>query len=285
MAEQRSFDPSQPDFTPYGFTCELWAKKTMPRPNRHNEIELNFLTAGSITYLLGGRRAAAEAGRLAAFWAAIPHQIVAVEGNDPYHAAHLPLAWFLQCRLPGDFVQRLLRGEMVVEPDDRRAGFDRQLFAQWQKDLAGRPDERWRTVLLEIEARLWRLADAQGRRAPKQRTRELGSGGVQKVESMAAFIAQHYTEPLTIARVARAVDLHPNYAMTLFRGVFGTTLLEYLTQLRVSHAQRLLATTDAKILDVAMSSGFGSLSRFNAAFSRVCGCAPSAYRATVRPGT
>ena len=91
---------------------------------------------------------------------------------------------------------------------------------------------------------------------------------------MASLIAQRYTEPLTIEMIGDAVDLHPNYAMSLFRKAFGATLIDYLTQHRVSHAQRLLATTDQKILRVALDSGFGSISRFNDAFRRACGCSP-----------
>jgi AraC-like DNA-binding protein len=66
--------------------------------------------------------------------------------------------------------------------------------------------------------------------------------------------------------------------MTLFKRAFGTTLLAYLTQHRISHAQRLLATTEEKILVAALDSGFNSLSRFNAAFKEACGCSPREYR-------
>jgi AraC-like DNA-binding protein len=285
--DMRTFDPNRPDFAPYGFTCEKWLPRRMPRANRHNEIELNFLRAGSITYLLGGRRVTFTAGRLGCFWAAIPHQLVSYDGGDAYHVATIPLAWFLQCGLPGDVVQRLLRGEAIAEPDDARAAFDAQLFEQWFTDLDAGGGEHQRTVLLEMEARLVRLAEAFRRRAarpgsPRRLTVDLGPGGISKVEQMATFLAQHYTEHLSVSAVASQVGLHPNYAMSVFRKAFGTTLLEYLTQLRISHAQRLLATTDDKVLDVALSSGFSSISRFNAAFGRVCGCTPTAYRAAHR---
>jgi AraC-like DNA-binding protein len=97
---------------------------------------------------------------------------------------------------------------------------------------------------------------------------------------MACFIAQHYTERLTVQEISDFVRLHPNYAMNLFHRTFGTTLIDYLTQHRVSHAQRLLVTTDAKIADIAFHSGFCSISRFNDFFRRRCGCSPREYRAT-----
>jgi AraC family transcriptional regulator, melibiose operon regulatory protein len=97
-------------------------------------------------------------------------------------------------------------------------------------------------------------------------------------EQMACFIAKNYTEPLTAEVIGKHVDLHPNYAMALFQRTFGTTLIKYVTQHRLSHAQRLLVTTGEQIVNVALDSGFGSLSRFNEAFRESFGCTPREYR-------
>ena len=58
------------------------------------------------------------------------------------------------------------------------------------------------------------------------------------------------------------------------------TLREYLTQQRLSQAQRLLATTDSKVVDVAFASGFGSVSQFYDVFTRYCGQSPNHFRAS-----
>ena len=42
------FDPSRPDFSPYGFSCVRWTPTTMSRCDRHNEIELNLLEGGRL---------------------------------------------------------------------------------------------------------------------------------------------------------------------------------------------------------------------------------------------
>jgi AraC-like DNA-binding protein len=103
-----------------------------------------------------------------------------------------------------------------------------------------------------------------------------------QVEAIAAFIAQHYREAIAMPQIAAAAELHPKYAMTLFRRHCGMTVGEYLTQQRLSQAQRLLVTTDAKIVDIAYGSGFGSVSRFYAVFERTCGQSPRAYRLSLR---
>jgi AraC family transcriptional regulator, melibiose operon regulatory protein len=79
------------------------------------------------------------------------------------------------------------------------------------------------------------------------------------------------------------VGLNPNYAMTVFREGCGLSLWEYVTRLRISHAQRLLLTTDWTMERVALDCGFGSSSRFFAAFRRICGMTPRQYRYPAEP--
>ncbi|HEY5552895.1 MAG TPA: helix-turn-helix domain-containing protein [Opitutaceae bacterium] len=279
-----SFDPNRPDFAPYGLTCVRWRPSPMRRPDHHNEVELNLLESGFVTYLLGGRKVRFEPGRLNVFWAAIPHQIIDFDRNSSYFVATIPLQWFLQWRLPDPIVQPLLKGEVITEPAEHRAISDGQLFAHWEEDLrAGADAELRKAVLLEMEARFVRLCRSvlqSGQQSASVRKRQSGlsNTGLNKVEQMACLIAQRYTEKLTVEIIGREVKLHPNYAMSLFQKSFGSTLIEYLTGHRVSHAQRLLATTDMKIIDVAFSSGFNSISRFNDAFRQVCGSSPREYR-------
>jgi AraC-like DNA-binding protein len=112
----------------------------------------------------------------------------------------------------------------------------------------------------------------------------LTEGGATKAELMASYVARHYQEAVSAEQVARDVHLHPNYAMTLFKRTFHTTLIDFLTHYRIAQAQRLLATTEAKVIDVAMQSGFRTSSRFYEAFQRACGCSPSQYRRNHRLG-
>jgi AraC-like DNA-binding protein len=273
------FDQRRRDFTPYGFTCERWMPARMPRPDRHNEIEINLLTAGALTYLVGGRKVRVPAGRLAIFWAAIPHQIIETHGASEYYVATIPLSWFLQCKFPEHLVQPVLHGEVLL--DRQSDAGDLARFELWLDDLRADPANRQRPVFLEMEARLCRLAlslargRARGARGAAEAVRD---GHLSNVERMAAFVAMRYTEPLSVDDIGEHVRLHPNHAMTVFKRAFGTTLIRYLTEHRVSHAKRLLATTDDKILSVALASGFGSVGRFNAVFRETCGCSPREFR-------
>jgi len=259
----------------------------MPRPDRHNEVEVNFLPSGSLTYLLGGTRITVEAGRLTLFWAAIPHQIVEWETTKPYYVATLPLAWFLKCGFPEHFAQPILAGQIVFDP--QTAPGDSAKFRQWVKDLRCRTPGNEQAAQLEIQARLLRLALTLPTRQsdaahPPQAALPAGCQ-LSRADQLACYIARHYHEPMTASQIASAAGLHPNYAMMLFRKAFGATITDFLTRHRISHAQRLLVTTDDPVIQIAASSGFQSLSRFNEAFKLACGCPPRSFRNAHRSGT
>jgi AraC-like DNA-binding protein len=252
--------------------------------HRHNEIELQIIECGSLTYLFAGGRIDRDAGQLAVFWGAMPHQLVRVEKGTIAHWLTIPLAWYLEWQLPEAFNRAVLDGNVMLEPDAGRSDSDLESFKRWHADLASKLPERRKLVLLETEARLRRLAlsrPAGARREAARATKSARVSGSAKVDQMAAFIAERYTEPLRVSEIAQHAGLHPDYATTLFRKALGMGLVDYVNQHRISHAQRLLATTDLKILQIAFDSGFGSASRFYAAFMAECGQSPKQYRASM----
>jgi AraC-like DNA-binding protein len=257
----------------------------MPRPDRHNEVELNLLDGGSLTYLMWGQRVSVHGGRLASFWAAIPHQIVDFGGVDSYYVVTIPLAWVLNWNLPAGLVRRLLHGDLVQEKEPTRALSDDALMSQWNDDLKRGHADRREILLLELKARLLRLAtgaDTEGHHTFNGSPPAVRREYVTKAEGMAQFIAQNYRTPICIADIAEFVGLHPDYAATLFKKTFATTLNRFLVDHRIQHAQRMLVTSDESILKVALDSGFNSLSRFNAAFKDLCGSTPRQFRKTHR---
>ncbi|WP_424952553.1 helix-turn-helix transcriptional regulator [Deinococcus sp.] len=95
---------------------------------------------------------------------------------------------------------------------------------------------------------------------------------------MAAYITEHCREPLSVGDLARRVGLHPNTATTLFRRLLGTGVVEYLTQYRIAHAQRLPMTDPPPVLAVMHEVGFRSTSRFHEVFRRACDRSPGKFR-------
>jgi AraC-like DNA-binding protein len=283
-------DSELAEFIKVGLNSYERAPNRMEAPHRHNEIELVYLSQGSATYLYGGSPVKIKPKTLIMFWSGVPHAVTSFSPSCILKGLEIPLAWVLQWKLPEVLSQPLLNGHLLLEADPSLSSMDGMLMGRWNKDLKSNIEELKRAVLLEVEARLWRFADSNAgplksegaKHASRKQRLVLGIGGVNRVEAMAQFIAENYTRKIRVDDIAASVNLNPDYAMKIFHKAFGTRLADYIIQHRVFHAQRLLTTTDNKIMDVALESGFGSLSRFNANFKEFCGVSPKSYRNAVK---
>jgi AraC family transcriptional regulator, melibiose operon regulatory protein len=179
----------------------------------------------------------------------------------------------------------LLHGEVMICPPRSGGLPDGLLIKHWVELMRRGAEQLRRVVLLEVEARLRQFATE----VPLAPEVEVDSGDVALLHGQArqfgrivSLVAERCREPISVGEIAAGLGLHPNYLMRLFRRVSGMTLLEYIAQQRVAYAQRLLATTSLKIIDVALESGFGSVCRFHTVFARLCGTTPRQYRARLR---
>lgn len=270
-----------------GVYSESGPPNIMRHPHHHDDIELNYLETGAMTYLLGGHQFTIETGRLLAFWAAVPHQVTWIAPDTRLYWLYIPLSLVLEWELPPAFVERLLSGIPLMEQTPHPPDYALSLFRQWHADLSRNQPEVSQIVLLEAQARLRRLALASpiSVEAGSDQPEHVGGARLRQAKQMAVFIARRHTEPLTIKQIAAVVNLHPNYAMKIFREQLNTSILDYLTRHRVAHAQRLLLTTDAQVVEIALEAGFSSLSRFYAAFKRFCGQPPRQYQRKLRRDT
>lgn len=250
------------------------------KSHQHDEIELNYLGSGRLTHRIAEREMIVPAGTLAVFWAGFPHQITQTTDARDFYWLHLPLEFFLAWRLPERFRQKVLAGEVVMDPEPTRGFFDGALFQSWTRDLPagsgnGRP---W--SLLEIEARLGRLADSVSNceSAPSSESPGLPNARACSVARLAQFVSEHYTERWRWQDAAQNAGLSPQIARRCFEKLYGMTLHQYVLRLRLARAKQLLATADIKIVDVALESGFPTLSNFYRLFEAETKRTPSAYR-------
>ena len=271
----RRFDEKRSVFKPYGFSCEMWVPNLMHRPDRHNEIEINFFPEEGITYLFQGRNIKIPANRFTLFWALTPHQIVGFETRLPYYVCTVPFSVFLEWKLPASFVEKILNGEIITETNPIYSSVDEANFKRWFADFQERKNPK--IALLEVQGRVNRMAFEFIPDTSKSNT----SSQIHEaslVEKIAMFIAQNYTEPIRVSDIGKAIGLHPDHANNIFKKTFGTTLSEYIAEERISHAQRELLTSDLPITQLAFNCGFQSISRFNATFLKITGCTPRDFR-------
>lgn len=154
---------------------------------------------------------------------------------------------------------------------------------RWQQELNHENEQIRQLAIDEIALMLKRLSLAGWQPILVNKTSRTHKNSVSRhaqfyVSQMLEFIAAHYDQALTVDAVAEHVKLNPNYAMGVFQRVMQQTMKQYITAMRINHVRALLSDTDKTILDIALTAGFRSSSRFYSTFTRYVGMPPQQYR-------
>lgn len=102
---------------------------------------------------------------------------------------------------------------------------------------------------------------------------------MQKFSSVLDYIDQHHMEDLTLCGVASYSGFSKFHFTRLFKEYTGYTFNTYLCATRVKAAEALLAQMDLSITEIALQSGFSSISSFNRTFRQIKNCSPTQFRA------
>lgn len=104
----------------------------------------------------------------------------------------------------------------------------------------------------------------------------------QDLNEAIRYIHENYHKPLDLAMVSNHVSLNYSYFSNLFKRNVGKGFAEYLRDLRLDKARRLLAETEHKIVEVASMVGYESYKSFTRAFRESMNMQPTEYREFMR---
>lgn len=101
-----------------------------------------------------------------------------------------------------------------------------------------------------------------------------------RMHRVLGYIDQHLEQPISLNTLAEVAHFSPFHFHRLFSAWMGETFGDYLRRRRVEvAAMRLAAQPRTRILNIALSVGFGSAEAFTRAFKSRFGCSPTAWRA------
>jgi len=112
----------------------------------------------------------------------------------------------------------------------------------------------------------------------KKQQIKIGKNSLELVSYAKSFMEKNYTMPLSLSETASAINLHPVYFHKLFKTIEGKTPHEYLLEIRIGIAKKMLSETKASVSEVAANCGFSSQSYFNSVFKNKTGFTPTSYR-------
>lgn len=98
-------------------------------------------------------------------------------------------------------------------------------------------------------------------------------------EAVCYMDAHYQDEDISLNRVAKEVNISPNYLSAVFSQEIGTTFVEYLTAKRMEKARQLLRSSDLRSGEIALAVGYKDPHYFSFLFKKTQGCTPRDYRA------
>lgn len=241
--------------------------------HRHDNVELNYVTAGALLYFHCGKIYKIPKGQMLLFWASYPHVLIDVAPETQLYCIDIPTSLFLSWNLGADFFGRLLKGDMMVDEECSET-VDSARIAQWYSDLASGNNSNADIISMELHARMQRMERSSNSAVGSEQSSRVN----EKALSMAAYISQNFRGVICMTDIAAAAGLHTVSASRLFRKSFQETATDFIARCRIAFAIGLLASTNRTVLDIALDSGFGSAPNFYKTFQRRTGKKPSDFR-------
>ena len=152
--------------------------------------------------------------------------------------------------------------------------------------LAGAPDRELRCCILLMEFMLT-LDEHREEFLPEIRNGESYSytdTATRRIILVTDYIKNNLTaDDLSQRAMAEMAGISKDYFSRIFRTVTGMNYSRWLNMIRLEKATGLLADQDLSLTEIAMSSGFQSISSFNRVFRAEKGMSPGEYRALLMP--
>ena len=263
---------------PYAFH-HVDLRSTMVPWHWHEELELDYVVAGSVKVSTAGQTQVFQKGE--AFFINTNVLTAMVNSEDCLLDSHLFHPVLLSGHFKSVFETKYINPvtqnrNLELVPFYRNTDAERRLIGKLRQlgQLQKQPDNEFftRNQLSEIWLLLLDVLNSADFSVHSHGKNQ------DRIRSMLSFIQENYSEKLTLEQIAASAAVSTRECLRCFQSSIRQTPMEYLMDYRIQSAKKLLETTDKGIADIALHCGFNSSSYFTKQFHKLCGKTPAAYR-------
>jgi AraC-like DNA-binding protein len=99
-----------------------------------------------------------------------------------------------------------------------------------------------------------------------------------RLSKVLSYLSLNYTKPVGLEEMASRVAMNPSAFSRFFKEKAGKTFMDYIIDMRIGYACKLLSGNTMNISEICMECGFNTVSYFNKIFKRNTGFTPSEYK-------
>ncbi|MBI9058074.1 MAG: helix-turn-helix domain-containing protein [Labilibaculum sp.] len=100
----------------------------------------------------------------------------------------------------------------------------------------------------------------------------------RRIKMVNQFLIENLHNPIRINDVAEMVNMSPSAFSHFFKKRTQRAFSDYLLDIRIGHAAKILIETEKNISEICFESGFNNISNFNRSFKKLKGCTPREFR-------
>ncbi|MBQ7919084.1 MAG: helix-turn-helix domain-containing protein [Lachnospiraceae bacterium] len=100
----------------------------------------------------------------------------------------------------------------------------------------------------------------------------------RSLQDVKEYLDANYQRKITLDELSKGFYIDKYYLTKLFKEQYGVSVVNYLMQMRITNAKRLLRFTDLPVEKIGIECGFDDPNYFARAFGKVEGCSPTEYR-------
>ena len=250
----------------------------------HNNFEVSFITEGSGKRIVADSIEEFQPGDLVFIGRNLPHVWIADKETRNPSARTLEMV-FLQ------FTSEVLSQQLLALPEFKYVANALSLSERGIQ-IVGQTLNEVSEIMLQLPflksfdrmLHFFKLMDIIGRSdtniqlASKEYLKMRFTTGNKRIAIIHEYLMNNYREEIDLKRLAALVNLAEGSLCRFFKMNMGMTVFEYLNQIKIEFACKLLMDNDLSVMEVCLDSGFNNLSHFNKQFRKITGLPPSEYR-------
>ena len=100
----------------------------------------------------------------------------------------------------------------------------------------------------------------------------------RKMKQAIAYIKENYNSDINMAVVSNYISMNYSLFSFTFKQYTGQNFVNFLKEIRIEEAKKMLAETDMKVIEISQCVGYDNEKHFMKLFKSTCGVSPTEYR-------